>query len=91
MPQQDAYRMIQRHAKRAGIKTKIGNNSLRATGITDYTRTQLYDQTTDAASLTSFPSGPEAPRFLFGLCPILPTAAENVTRSRRRTDNIIVR
>ena len=36
MTQQDAYRMIQRHATRAGIKTRIGNHSLRATGITDY-------------------------------------------------------
>jgi site-specific recombinase XerD len=36
MTQQDAYRMIERHAKRAGIKTKIGNHTLRATGITDY-------------------------------------------------------
>ena len=36
MTQQDAYRMIQRHAKRAGIKTRIGNHSMRATGITDY-------------------------------------------------------
>lgn len=36
MTQQDAYRMIERYAKRAGIKTKIGNHSLRATGITDY-------------------------------------------------------
>ena len=36
MAQQDAYRMIERYAKRAGIKTKIGNHSLRATGITDY-------------------------------------------------------
>jgi site-specific recombinase XerD len=36
MTQQDAYRMIQRHAKRAGIATRIGNHSLRATGITDY-------------------------------------------------------
>ncbi len=33
--QQDAYRLIERHAKRAGIKTRIGNHSLRATGITD--------------------------------------------------------
>lgn len=31
-----AYRMIQRYAKRAGIKTRIGNHSMRATGITDY-------------------------------------------------------
>jgi integrase len=32
----DAYRMIERRARTAGIKTKIGNHSLRATGITDY-------------------------------------------------------
>ena len=36
MSQPDAYRMIQRRAKAAGIKKKIGNHSLRATGITDY-------------------------------------------------------
>ena len=36
MTQPDAYRMIQRRARSAGIKTKIGNHSLRATGITDY-------------------------------------------------------
>jgi integrase/recombinase XerD len=36
MAQPDAYRMIQRRARAAGIKTKIGNHSLRATGITDY-------------------------------------------------------
>jgi site-specific recombinase XerD len=36
MGQPDAYRMIQRRALQAGIKTKIGNHSLRATGITDY-------------------------------------------------------
>jgi integrase/recombinase XerD len=36
MTQQDAYRMVERYAKRAGIKTKIGNHTLRATGITDY-------------------------------------------------------
>lgn len=34
--QQDAYRMIQQHARAAGIKTRIGNHTLRATGITDY-------------------------------------------------------
>jgi site-specific recombinase XerC len=38
LTQQDAYRLIERHAKRAGIKTRIGNHSLRATGITDYLR-----------------------------------------------------
>jgi len=36
MAQQDAYRMIERHARQVGIKTKIGNHSLRAPGITDY-------------------------------------------------------
>jgi site-specific recombinase XerD len=36
MTQPDAYRMIQRRARAAGIKTKVGNHSLRATGITDY-------------------------------------------------------
>jgi site-specific recombinase XerD len=36
LTQPDAYRMLQRRAAAAGIKTKIGNHSLRATGITDY-------------------------------------------------------
>lgn len=36
MAQPDAYRMIERRARAAGIKTKIGNHTLRATGITDY-------------------------------------------------------
>jgi integrase len=34
MWQQDAYRMIQRRAAHAGIKTRIGNHTFRATGIT---------------------------------------------------------
>jgi len=34
--QQDAYRMIQRRATAAGIETKIGNHTFRATGITAY-------------------------------------------------------
>jgi site-specific recombinase XerD len=34
--QQDAYRMIQRRAKAAGIETKIGNHTFRATGLTVY-------------------------------------------------------
>jgi site-specific recombinase XerD len=38
MTQQDAYRLIQRHARHAGIRTRIGNHSMRATGITDYLR-----------------------------------------------------
>ncbi len=36
MWQQDAYRMIQRRATTAGIKTRIGNHTFRATGITAY-------------------------------------------------------
>ena len=36
MTQSDAYRMVQRRALAAGIKTKIGNHSFRATGITAY-------------------------------------------------------
>lgn len=36
MTQADAYRMIQRRALAAGIATKIGNHSFRATGITEY-------------------------------------------------------
>jgi site-specific recombinase XerD len=36
MWQQDAYRMIQRRSAAAGIETKIGNHTFRATGITAY-------------------------------------------------------
>lgn len=36
MTQQDAHRMITWRARKVGIKTRIGNHSLRATGITDY-------------------------------------------------------
>lgn len=36
LTQKDAYRLIQRHAKRARIETSIGKHSMRATGITDY-------------------------------------------------------
>jgi site-specific recombinase XerD len=38
MSQADAYRMIRRRAAAAGIATKIGNHSFRATGITEYLR-----------------------------------------------------
>jgi site-specific recombinase XerD len=38
MTQSDAYRMIRRRAHDAGIMTKIGNHSFRATGITEYLR-----------------------------------------------------
>ena len=36
MSQADAYEMIRRRAKSAGIQTKIGNHTFRATGITAY-------------------------------------------------------
>jgi site-specific recombinase XerC len=39
MTQQDASRLIQRRAKQARIKTRVGNHSVRATGITDYLNT----------------------------------------------------
>jgi len=38
MSQADAYRMIRRRAKAAGIHTRIGNHTFRATGITAYLR-----------------------------------------------------
>ena len=38
MSQKDAHRMIRRRAADAGIATKIGNHSFRATGITEYLR-----------------------------------------------------
>jgi len=42
MTQQDGYRMIDRRARQAGagIKTRIGNQSLRATSITDYLKSE---------------------------------------------------
>ncbi len=36
--QPDAYRMIRRRALAAGIRTRIGNHTFRATGITEYLR-----------------------------------------------------
>jgi site-specific recombinase XerD len=53
MTQPDAYRMIQRRAKKAGIKTQIGNHSMRATGITAYLKnggTREYAQAMAAHS-----------------------------------------
>ncbi len=40
MTQQDGYRMIARRARNAGIETRVGNHSLRATGITDYLKSE---------------------------------------------------
>jgi integrase len=36
LPQANAYAMIRRRAAAAGIGTKLGNHSFRATGITAY-------------------------------------------------------
>jgi site-specific recombinase XerD len=36
LPQANAYAMIQRRAKSAGITTRVGNHTLRATGVTAY-------------------------------------------------------
>ncbi len=36
LAQSDAYLMIERRSRQAGIKTKIGNHSMRGTGITAY-------------------------------------------------------
>jgi integrase len=36
LPQANAYAMIQRRARAAGIETKIGNHTFRATGVTAY-------------------------------------------------------
>ena len=36
LPQANAYAMVQRRALEAGIDTKIGNHTFRATGITAY-------------------------------------------------------
>ena len=38
LAQADVYRMIRRRAFAAGIKTRIGNHTFRATGITQYLR-----------------------------------------------------
>lgn len=36
LPQANAYAMIQRRTRKAGIRTRVGNHSFRATGITAY-------------------------------------------------------
>src|SRR4029078_7306065 len=47
LPQANAYGKIQRWAQAAGIKTRIGNNTFRATGMTTYLkkawRERMYD------------------------------------------------
>ena len=36
LPQANAYAMVQRRARAAGLATRIGNHTFRATGITAY-------------------------------------------------------
>ena len=36
LPQANAYAMIQRRAKSAGVTTRVGNHTFRATGVTAY-------------------------------------------------------
>jgi site-specific recombinase XerD len=55
MTQQDGYRMIQRRVRQAGIKTRIGNHSMRATGITDYLKS---DGTLEHAQMMAAHSSP---------------------------------
>ncbi len=55
MTQQDGYRMIGRRARQAGIKTRIGNHSMRATGITDYLKS---DGTLERAQTMAAHSSP---------------------------------
>ena len=55
MTQQDGYRMIGRRARQAGIKTRIGNHSMRATGITDYLKS---DGTLEHAQIMAAHSSP---------------------------------
>ena len=42
LPQQNAHAMIQRRTAAAGIATKIGNHSFRATGITAYLKKRRH-------------------------------------------------
>jgi len=55
MTQQDAFRMIRRRAKSAGIETPIGNHTMRATGITAYLK---HDGTLEHAQQMANHSSP---------------------------------
>jgi site-specific recombinase XerD len=55
MTQQDGHRMIGRRARHAGIKTRIGNHSMLATGIIDY---QKSDGTLEHAQTMAAHSSP---------------------------------
>jgi site-specific recombinase XerD len=55
MTQPDAFRMIRRRAKAAGIETPIGNHTMRATGITAYLK---HDGTLEHAQQMANHSSP---------------------------------
>jgi hypothetical protein len=74
MHQQDAYRMIQRRAEAAGIETKIGNHTFRATGITAYLKNSgklevahSHDCRRSAGRVRAFGPCSAPKRFQFGL------------------------
>ena len=56
LSQQNAYRMVQRRSKAAGIRTRIGNHTFRATGITAYLRNG------DSLEMAQHIAGHESPR-----------------------------
>lgn len=54
MWRKDAYSMIRRRAAVAGIETRIGNDSFRATGITTYLKNGgVLESVADVASHSS--------------------------------------
>jgi integrase len=59
MTQPDAYRMIRQLGIQAGIKTRIGNHAMRATGITDYLK---HDGTLENAQQMANHSSPRTTR-----------------------------
>src|SRR3954468_15168083 len=55
LPQANVYAMIQRRAQAAGIRTRIGNHTFRATGITAYLKN---DGTLEKAAMIANPTTP---------------------------------
>jgi len=52
MWQQDAYRMIQRRTRDTGIKTRIGNHTIRATGAPSTRRTRARPRPRNTSTTT---------------------------------------
>ena len=57
-PQANTYAMIQRRARAAGIRTRIGNPTVRATGITAYLKN---DGTIEKAAMIANHAKPHDP------------------------------